>query len=298
MPDEPYRTPAKVASRERTEADENIAVHELALSPLAPLFWPRELRERIDTLRKDESDEAHIELAEKLSEGVDFVRVRQSELASLPTDFWSPTPNDDQWGPTGIDLPADELVQEVKELAGDVDANVEASRLGPRITARFTASGAPITWAIDLHSAGGGVIRMHAGTERIILTSSDLKMGLLLTDDSPLLRIRKESIVDGALRAVGIRSEAAIGDKEFDSEFWIEGNADFAKAMLTEPLRNALLALASKADFTFWLEGSVVELTWKGGLIAGMLTPNAFAPAVDALVAARRAFSRLLLFRS
>lgn len=295
MTDDPYRSAAKVVSPARVEADENIAVKDLALGPLAPLFFPRELRERIEALRPLESDESQIELAEKLEEATDFIRIRQHELGALPSEHWSPTPLDDRWGPTGMENEAPPVMDEVRTLVSAVDPAVEVTRVGPRITARFTVEDVPITWTIDLFAAGGGTVALHTGTEHILLTHSDHKMGVLVTDDTPKLKIRPETLADDALKLVGIRSEAEIGDKLFDHAFFVDSDPLFAKAMLTGDVRAAFLTRGEVGSFTYWLEGSVAELNWTGGLISGLLTPKAFPSSVALLVATRRALSALEL---
>jgi hypothetical protein len=300
--DHPYRTPATPASlgagltRERILADERIGEAERLLEPLAMLFLPPELTGRIQALRDgadDASDAARLELADLLAEAVDLARVREVDLHPLAAAHPAGPPQDDTWGPIGTKEATATALTAAKALVRARDPDADVGRIGPRLIARFAVGGARITWAVDF----AGALQSSTSAGVISFTRASHWIGIQAARDLPKLSVRREGMTDGVLKALHLRKDITIGDEAFDEALFVEGNAVFARAILTAPVRSALLERASAGSFELWFDRGAASIEWSTSGFGGLLDDAVLAASIRLLVALQAALDALRLIR-
>jgi hypothetical protein len=299
MGDGPYRKAEQAPSRERVEAEERIAASERLLEPLAYAFLPPELCKRIANLRAAgagdgaTADVALIELAGALEEAVDAARIRELDL--LPHAAGHPTGPSvtTLWGAVGTEEAATALLATVQALVAPIDPDAEVARTGLTLRAWMNVRGVPILWSVEL----AGDIEARFGGAVLAFVRSRHWIGIRASADLPKLSLRREGLADGVLKAIHVRRDVATGDGAFDAALFVEGNATFARTVLTPEVRAAVRARAGVSDFALWIDDGAASLEWTSNLLAGILTEERIVPSIEVLVALDGAMRALRLLR-
>lgn len=297
MSEGPYRKGERVPTRQCVEAEAAIGRCDATMGPLSLTFVPVVLRERIERLRRageGADDDVRISLAEALEEALSIVKDREADLRDLPMVHPDAPSFDDVWGPTGTEVAAAPVVEEVRALVQRSDRSAEVTRTGACIVATFASRGTPIVWSVHL---GAGLSLRTGGDVHAFATSSHW-LGTSVPDGIPRLFLRMGTLSDAVLKALHLRTEVEVGDDVFDEAFFVEGEKDLTRELLTNELRDAFLEQAHFGEFTFLLEGSTASLVWKGSLPFGLVPEGPLVSSVKVLCALRASLGRLRLLRS
>jgi hypothetical protein len=271
----------------------------MKLTELALALLPSGLRERISRLRADVehgNDEEAVdascdELATSLEEALALTEERHGDLRTMPFEHPSAPALDDLWGPVGTENAAEPLLAQLTETARRLDPNTSADRTGPRLTARFIHDNTPMLWSVHL----GLPI---AGRDAVVFSfaSGSHWLATCVPPDFPNISIRPEGITDSIGKALRLKQEVELGHPAFDDAFFVEGQEHFTDALLTRPVRDALLDRLRLGELTFRVGATTASVAWKTGLIGGVIG-SALRPSADILVALRAAFENLPLLR-
>jgi hypothetical protein len=233
------------AVRSRIEAlEQEIAAREARATPL---FWqslPGEMTHTLSATRPDAlaPDAALPSLLSALDVRERHLVALDQALALLPAmeAAWQALPVDPPRlsAPSGINFSG--LGFNLRENAQELKRSLEQLLPTFDAQARIWEEGA-------MHIRAE--LRVHDTPFALVASVNDKGMVLLLLGTSVCtasgsLRLDPEGIGDAVLKAVGLRREASVGDPEFDACFLIRSSTEVAHALLTEPVRAALLRMA------------------------------------------------------
>jgi hypothetical protein len=292
------------------EAELAVAERNARVTPALLRILPDELGARLAELRAasgaaDDSleeltrvVEARAALLDALDEAIALGPSLAAELRDVPDGVPSVPPQDDPWGPAGTEAAMEQLLYEAQSSAWRLDPDAELTTSGARVVGRLTVDGVPLLWLVEL----GAWVNRNSSMALAEATVTFLRSKHVLEVNVPpalsRLVVRPRTLGDALRRLLHLDHGLPPDDSAFGRALFVEGDEAFARPLLTEPVKERLLACFHQRTFRLVVQGGVASVAWSSLGVYSHFEPEPLGSAARALLALRHSAESLELVRA